>query len=300
MKYTNLSDELLQGAFDMHCHAYPEFSLEFPCRYSTAEHLSMMAAAGMGGVVLKSHCWPTMALVEQLKESFPDFHIFSSVTLNDGVGGVSPWVVESAAKQNAKFVWLPTWSSWHDITRGGISKTMAKYLPTFQQYIDQGGHHMLNEDGSVRKELLDVLAVCRDYDMVVSTGHISPTEAIAVAKSAADIGLKKVVLCHPDSNSVKASMEQIAEFTRWGGYVELCSMGLTPLHHRITPAEYGQMVEIAGPDHCILSTDYFFSWDAGSPEQLRGLINVLLHVGVSAEDIRTMASATPKYLLNIN
>lgn len=38
----NLADELLQGAIDMHCHAYPEFSMEFPCRYTPDEHIQMM------------------------------------------------------------------------------------------------------------------------------------------------------------------------------------------------------------------------------------------------------------------
>lgn len=296
----NLSDELVQGAIDTHCHAYPEFSTEFPCRYTPEEHIALMVEKGMKGVVLKSHVWPTMALAELLRPKFPDFNIFSSITLNDGVGGMVPWAVESAAKQNAKMVWLPTWSAQNDIERGGISRTIAKYVPTFQQYIDQGGHRLVDEEGHVRREVLDVLAVCREYDLVVSTGHNSPQEALAVAKSAADMGFKKLVLCHPDSNSVKANMEQIAEFARLGGYVELCALGLTPMHYRITPAQFGEIVKLVGPDRCILSTDYFFAWDASSPEQLRALVNALLFAGISPEDIRMMATQTPSHLLGIS
>lgn len=46
----NLADELLQGAIDMHCHAYPEFSMEFPCRYTPDEHIQMMIDCGMGAL----------------------------------------------------------------------------------------------------------------------------------------------------------------------------------------------------------------------------------------------------------
>lgn len=293
------ADELLRGAIDMHCHAYPEFSLDFPCRYTPEVHIQKMIDAGMGGVVLKSHVWPTMSIASILQESFPDFRIFSSITLNDGVGGMAPWVVESAAKQNAKVVWLPTWSAQNDIERGGISKLIASYVPTFQTYIQGGGNRITDEDGRVRKEVLDVIAICRDYDMLVCTGHISPAESIAVAKLSSDIGLKKLVLSHPDSGSVKANEEQINEFAKYGGYVELCALGLTPIHHRITPEQLGHTVRMIGAERCILSTDYFFAWDSGSPEMMRSLICALLHDGITMDEIRLMNNRIPHTLLSI-
>lgn len=295
----NLADELLQGAIDMHCHAYPEFSMEFPCRYTPDEHIQMMIDCGMGGVVLKSHVWPTMGLVSTLKRQFPDFTIVGSITLNDGVGGMAPWVVESAAKQNARVVWFPTWSAHNDIERGGISKLIGSYVPSFQDCIDQGGRRMTNDDGGVRKEVMSVLEVCRDYDMVTCTGHISPVESIAVARAAADIGLKKLILSHPDSGSVKATIEQMSEFSRYGGYIELCALGLTPIHHRITPSQLKNIVQMVSAEKCVMSTDYFFAWDSASPELMRSLISALLYVGVTAEAIRTINRETPQMLLNI-
>jgi hypothetical protein len=300
MSGCSLVDELLRGAIDMHCHAYPEFSVEFPCRYTPAEHIELMRQAGMGGVVLKSHFWPTVALAEQLKEQFPDFLIVSSVTLNDCVGGLSPWAVEAAARQRAKVVWMPTWSARNDVKRAGISKTISKYLPTFRGYINAGGHALTDGAGQLRPEAKSVLEVCRDYDMTVCTGHIAPEESLALARCAADIGLRKVVLSHPDSGSVRATLEQIEEFTGYGGYIELCALGLTPIHHRVTPEQMARMAQVAGVEQCILSTDYFFAWDASSPEQLRGLLNALLFAGLDPEALRAMSHDIPRRLLGLD
>ena len=158
---------------------------------------------------------------------------------------------------------------------------------------------MTNDDGGVRKEVMSVLEVCRDYDMVTCTGHISPVESIAVARAAADIGLKKLILSHPDSGSVKATIEQMSEFSRYGGYIELCALGLTPIHHRITPSQLKNIVQTVGAEKCVMSTDYFFAWDSASPELMRSLISALLYVGVTAEAIRTINRETPQMLLNI-
>ena len=300
MIHTLQADELLRGAIDMHCHAYPEFSADFPCRYSPAEHIALMEQAGMGGVVLKSHFWPTVSLAEQLGTQFPDFPIVSSITLNDCVGGLSPWAVESAARQGARVVWFPTWSSRNDIRRGGISKTIAAYLPTFPAYLNGGGHTLTGEDGQICPQAKAVLEVCRDYDLTVCTGHISPEESLALARCAADMGFGKLVLSHPDSGSVQASLEQVGEFARLGGYIELCALGLTPIHHRISPSQMAQMARAAGGERCILSTDYFFAWDASSPEQLRGLLHALLYAGLEPEVLRAMVRDIPRALLGLS
>lgn len=295
----NLADELLHGAIDMHCHAYPEFSTEFPCRFTPEEHARMMEEAGMGGVVLKSHVWPTTALALTLQPKFENLKIIGSITLNDGVGGLTPWTVESAARQQARVVWLPTWSAENDVERGGISRLIGGYVPSFEVYARANGKRMTDDAGKVKTEVLETLAVCRDYDMVTCTGHISPEESLAIARAASDMGLKKLVLSHPDSGSVKATKEQILEFAALGGYVELCALGLTPIHHRITPAGLRDIVRSIGAEKCIMSTDYFFEWDSASPELMRSLISALLHADITVEEIRLMNKDLPKELLGI-
>ncbi len=296
----NLADELLVGSIDMHCHAYPEFSNEFPNRYTTAEHIQKMVDAGMDGVVLKSHFWPVLQLTAELQRQFPNFNIIGSITLNDGVGGMSPWAVETAARLGAKVVWLYTWTSANDIAKGGISKTIANYIPSLNNYIFNGGKTLFDENGKICRNMLSILELCKQYDLVICTGHISVPESLALAEEAKKIGFKKLIFTHPDSGSVGATDDQIVRFAELGGFIELCALGLTPIHHRITPQRFGKIVHSVGAGRCIASTDYFFEWDSPSPELLRSLISALLYVDISSDEIKQITSYGPKELLGIN
>ena len=52
-------DHLLRGAVDLHHHGFPEFTLDHPTRLDDAAELAHARAAGMAGIVLKSHFFPT-------------------------------------------------------------------------------------------------------------------------------------------------------------------------------------------------------------------------------------------------
>ena len=104
---------LLQGAIDMHYHGYPEITLGVRARLDDVEALEMARDMGMRGFVIKSQMWPSIGRVYQLRQRIQDVECFSGIVLNSIVGGLSPWAVEAAARQGAKVVWLPTWSSTH-------------------------------------------------------------------------------------------------------------------------------------------------------------------------------------------
>ena len=50
-----LEDRLLQGAIDLHAHAFPEFSLKMRGRVHAIEWAEIARAAGMRAIVMKSH-----------------------------------------------------------------------------------------------------------------------------------------------------------------------------------------------------------------------------------------------------
>ena len=64
-------DDLIKGAWDLHCHCYPELSLEHRARQDDVEMVSAIASRGMAGVVLKSHLWPTPARACYLQRHVP-------------------------------------------------------------------------------------------------------------------------------------------------------------------------------------------------------------------------------------
>jgi hypothetical protein len=292
-------DELLYGTVDIHAHAYPDFSLQFPNRYDLEDHVRLMRDAGMAGVVLKTHFWPSISTADSLNKKFSDFTAFGCITLNASVGGPKPWVMEAAAGLNVKVVYLPTWSAVNDQKRGGVCKLMEGYLPSLKAFTAADAYSMTGEDGKIAPEIKEIVAMAREYGMVLGTGHISPAESIEIAKFAKEIGYDKLFLTHPDSHSIGCAFEQITEFAKYGGYVELCALGLTALYYRTSLDEFKRIIDTIGPGQCIFTTDYFFDWAPSIPEQLRQMMGGLLKKGVPYEDVRTIAQ-NPRRLLGMD
>jgi len=293
------ADELVRGSIDMHFHSYPEFGLDTPCRFPLEEHARLMLQAGMKGVVLKSHFWPTTERVLSLRQVVPELEVFASITLNSSVGGIKKWALEAAVKQGARVVWMPTWSAKSDILRNGVTPMVRRYFPSFEEYTQDDAITIIDEQGVLSVDATEILSLINAYDIALFTGHISPLESLALAREAKRIGFKKLVFGHPDGRSVGASSEQIVEMADLGAYVEICALGIMPLFMRTTPRDLKRTIETVGARRCILSTDSFFEWLPSSPEMLRLLIASLLEVGVREEEIREMAQLNPKRLLNL-
>ena len=43
----------------------------------------------------------------------------------------------------------------------------------------------------------DILAIVKRHDMVVATGHVSISEAVALTQAAREMGISKIVATHP-------------------------------------------------------------------------------------------------------
>ncbi len=293
------ADDLLRGAVDMHYHAYPEFSFDVPRRYTDEESAGLMVKAGMRGVVLKSHFWPTTGLAYYLRKAVPDLEIFSSITFNSSVGGIQKWALESAVKQGVKVAWMPSWSAQNDIRRNGVIHMIRGYLPSVEKFSEADGIAIIDERGRLFPAIKEFLSLVKSYDMVLFTSHVSIMESLELVREAKRIGFQKLILNHPDSKSIGASFEQIVEFASLGGYVEICALGLMPLFLRITPHELKKIIHTVGASRCILTSDYSFEWSPPGPEKLRMLISALLEVGVKAEEIAEMAQANPRFLLSL-
>ena len=76
------ADPLLVGAIDIHHHGYPEISFDQRMPLDDAAELRHARAAGMAGIVFKSHMWPTCAKVHMLADVVPGITAYSSLTMN--------------------------------------------------------------------------------------------------------------------------------------------------------------------------------------------------------------------------
>ena len=295
-----LADELLIHAIDMHCHCYPEFSLESMKRMEDLEWMTTAARMGMRGAVLKSHFWPTMTNVYYVRNQVPEgFKVFSSITLNVNCGGLVAYAVEAAANLGAKVVWMPTWSSKNNRKlKWGMSEMIKKLVPSIEHY-EFEGLSVLDAQGRVIREAKEIIEVSKDRDLVLFTGHLSAAEGLELARQAKDIGYKKMVFGHPDSHSIKASVEQMKEFAEAGGYVEFTFIGTLSLLQDKHPRDMVKLVKEVGAERCILSTDSFFDWVPPAPEILRMAIASFLELGVTKEEIRMMVQRNPAVLLGL-
>ncbi len=293
------ADQLLEGAIDLHCHGYPEITFDVKMRVEDLEAARLAAEAGMKGFVLKSHMWPTTGRVYQMKDKIQDVEVWPSLAINTSSGGFSPWIVESALRQGVKVLWMPTWSARNDIQRGGFSRLMKDWLKTINQMTPEDGLTIFNASGEIDGRVKEVLALAKEYDVAVFTGHLSPEECLALGREAKKIGLKKLIFCHPDSRAVGAQMEHIKEMAEMGFFIEFTFLGLLPAFYRISIQEVVRRIKEVGAERSVLTTDSFFEWASPPSEMMRMFISSLLTHGITAEEIDLMARKNPSAMLNV-
>jgi hypothetical protein len=293
------ADQLLEGTIDLHCHGYPEITVDVKMRVEDLEAARLAAQAGMKGFVLKSHMWPTTGRVYQMKDKIQGVEVWPSLAINTSSGGFSPWIVESALRQGVKVVWMPTWSARNDIQRGGFSRLMKDWLKTINKMTPDDGLTIFNASGEVDGRVKEVLALLKEYDVAVFTGHLSPEECIALGKECQKIGLKKLIFCHPDSRAVGAQMEHIKEMAEMGFFIEFTFLGLLPAFYRISIQEVVKRIREVGAKQSVLTTDSFFEWASPPSEMMRMFISSLLAQGITAEEIDLMARKNPSAMLNV-
>ena len=110
--------------------------------------------------------------------------VYGSVCCDYCIGGLNPGAVETALRDGAAIVWLPTISSQQDVENG-----VAAFLG-----VPGEGIRLLDDDGKLRAEVQEILALVAQYDAIAATGHTSAAEHFAVARQFGDRG--RLVVTH--------------------------------------------------------------------------------------------------------
>lgn len=291
-------DELLVGAVDLHCHVDLELSrTHFRKALPEWEWLPRAEAAGLRGVVLKSHLWPSVSLTPFLEQVYAGpVEVHTSITLNPMSGGLDPWAVEAAAAMGASVVYLPTWGSRNDAERGGFHRRLAEHFDTF----DPGRLSTLSitgEDGALLDAAHEILRLVADRGLMLSTGHVSWRESLALAAEAHRIGFDRVLFGHPMSGSVGAPREAIREAARLGAYVEVCWPTVAP--GRSAPADVVAMIRDVGADRSVITSDFFGGANPSPSDLLRMLLGVLFDAGLTQDEIHRAVATNPAALLGL-
>ena len=290
-------DALLVGAIDPHVHSGPSIAER------GVDHLELVqqaSDAGFAAVVTKDHDYSGVMTAAMVTKHHPELRtkIYSSIVLNNVVGGFNPYAVEYCAAMGGKVVWMPTLAAENHLkwekTAGWVHPaSTSKMRPAT-------GIPVLNPDKSVRDDVKEVLDIIARSDIVLASGHLHVSETWLLFEEAQRRGVKRLVLTHPE-DIVDASMNDVSGLATMGAYIEhsLC-MFIEGSKFKTQPEEdLKTYIDAAGIGQTILASDLGQTGVFSPLEGFRRGIALCMRLGYEDEDIRKMVSLNAARALGI-
>jgi len=280
----------LGGAIDLHCHFGPESVIGTPHSVDASGAAADAADLGFAALVLKSHDFPSNAVAYAVQQQVSSVRVLGSICCDYWVGGVNPTAVETALRDGAAIVWLPTISSRQDVLNG-----VAALLR-----LDGEGIELLDDAGALRPEVRDVMDLVAEHDAVLATGHTSTEEHFAVARAFGQRGRLVVTHAMNAGAGPNLSVRECVELAQLGAHIEISAATCMGAHGP-SVQDVLEAVQAVGPGHVVLSTDY--GWTVDLPRPAPGLLDfcdVLWEHGASEDDLRTMVCHNPARLLQLS
>jgi hypothetical protein len=279
----------LAGAADLHCHFGPD-----PHRARSVDAFEAAreaAAAGHRAIVLKSHDSPTASLAWAVQRDVGHaISVFGGICCDREVGGMNPAAVEVALGLGARIVWLPTLSSRQDFENGVAA----------QLGIPGPGIVVADADGELLPETQEILALIRDHDAILATGHVSAAEHYAVVRSFAGEGRVVVTHATEDLAGPKLTAAQCRELADLGAWIELCAMTCIGSLATKSVGEMIDTIRAVGVERVTLGTDFGQQSNPHPAAGLQTYADALFAEGITESDIRRMACTNPTALLGLD
>ncbi|MBQ5951031.1 MAG: hypothetical protein IJL66_02645 [Lachnospiraceae bacterium] len=295
-------ESFLEGAIDLHEHLGPSV---IPRKLNVYEGALQARAAGMRGILVKDHQFPSMASVEVARcvINDPNFFIGSCLVLNHETGGFNVAAVECAINMGVNMIWMPTISTQnhHDAHErsGLVFPASKKKIPTKPH----GYIQLVGEDGNVVPACREVLkTIALDPTVVLGTGHGFWTEIDAIIRAAKEEGIQKIIVNHP-TYMIDAPMDVMKRWTETEGvYLEFGVCTCDP-EASCCNIEIGKVVEIIktlGSAKLTLCSDYGQTNNPTPVEGLKHFIGLLREGGISDEDLDIMLKKNPAEIMGLN
>lgn len=287
--------EVMDGAFDMHVHAFPDPLID--TGWDQFQVAKMATDIGMGGCNFKAHTFPTAttvpfvnAMVEAYAKSVEKkpAKAYGGIVLNYFSGGLNPDSVEMVARLGAKTVWLPSHDSAHH-----------------NRIIDDPGKNwieLLDENDKPLPQLYKIFEIVAANDMILDPCHASTKQRFVVVEEAKKVGVKRFMITHPNWNVTKMTMDQMIEISRMGAYIGLFAYGDIPNYNnpKCDPNYFMECIRKIGPEHCFLASDLGTLVNVPPVEGMKLFVRILLANGFKKSEIRKMVVDNPRYLLNLD
>jgi len=290
--------ELVAGAYDIHVHVAPDVMRR---RIDDVSLARRWTEVGLGGFVLKSHYIPTAERAAVVRTAVPGADVLGAVTLNASVGGLNPVAVEIAGRAGARFVWLPTVDcanqrESHARAPKGATPPMWAQLQDdlARQEIIAPAIAVVDELGNPVPALRQVLSLIAKHNMVLATGHLSSAEITAVVRTAVDLGVRQIVVTHPEFTSQQLSVEVQRQLAAQGALLERCFT--TAYTGKVTWDLLFDHIRQVGPEHSVLSSDLGQPFNPPVEDGLALMADRLLAAGFTEEEVIVMAVTNTRRL----
>jgi hypothetical protein len=281
----------LDGAIDLHVHAGPSF---FP-RWGDGPAVARACLdAGMRGVLLKAHEGSTVEAAAALSGTHAPLDVAGGVVLNRYVGGINPDAAEASVRLGGRCIWFPTIDSSDHVRAYGSTGAYDHQSGGTQ---DTCGLAVVDADGALTPPAREVLAIARDHDVCVATGHLSAQEIDRVLDAARDLGLRRVLVQHPCFATPRLDLDAVEHAVRRGACVELTYLSVSPMWNDVTIDRCVEVMRRVGSGSVVVSSDAGQPHNPSPPEALRSFAQSLHERGVPAADLRTALVDTPAELL---
>lgn len=289
--YPGPRPDFLTGAVDLHVHSGPD-AID---RIGTSIDIARVAAAvGMQAIVLKDHLFPSYTKAVLTDQAVDGIRVFGGITMNGTSGGISVRPVAAALAGGARVVMFPTFD--------GLRYVQKKEPTTLQRQHSFGQQVtpiLAAEDGKLRPETEDVLRVVAEHpDAILSSGHLGPEETVPIMTRAAELGITKKVIEHPNSSDWWSE----DDYRRLIDVGTVFNMSYNPYQPIMGKRNFDELVELigrVGATNCALITDGGQPYNPMPAITMHVMSEMLYFQGVPLDDIITMTKTRPASLLGL-
>ena len=291
-------DAVLKGAIDVHMHTAGDM---FPRLLDDIEAATMARDKGMRAIVLKGHATGTADRAYVCAQQVKGIEVYGALVLNGPVGGLNPEAVDAAIRMGARIIWGPTmWARNH-----------ARYMKAHPSrgYADLGmrfpdpGITVLDGEGNLLPVMKEILSLIGAADVAFSIGHLSIAEARVLVPAARQMGVKKLLVSHPEYENMNYSIEDQVWLADAGALMEhtmSCHLPFWFPHDRSryqTPWEIYDAIKAVGVERCVLSSDLGQVHSPPPAEGYREFIQMFISLGAGPREIDLMTKENPARLL---
>jgi len=273
--------DYLQGAIDIHVHSSPDVDRR---RFDDIELAREASRAGMAAVLIKSHQNSTVERACLVSKVVPEIRVFGGLVLNQTVGGLNPAAVQLALKMGARQIWMPT--------RDALNHRRHFHQP--------GGISVFDQNGELSAAVNEILSAIARSECILGTGHLSQEETFALVKRANQMGVRRIVITHPEWGPTFYSCAMQRQLASYPAVMfERCFVSTTHLCGFVPFATIEEAIGDVGVERTVLSTDLGQPDTPPPVEGLRLYTERLRASGFSPSDIHQMTHVNPAKLLSL-